>query len=115
MGSLAMKQPEMQPLIDLKDEGLLYVVRVYGCQLGYFDEETNLPFAKPMEFWTTMTTLRDKVAKLKCTCKQHAQLLGTGKQEARPSGRTSWIALSTIRLWSRLPWTLRRRPPTSWQ
>ena len=49
MGSLAMKQPEMQPLRDLKDEGLLYLVRVWGCQLGYVDEETSQPFAKPME------------------------------------------------------------------
>ena len=81
MGSLAMKQPEMQPLRDLKDEGLLYLVRVWGCQLGYDDEEAGLPFAKPMEFWTTMKTFRDKVSKLKCMCKQNAQLLWDRKDE----------------------------------
>ena len=78
-GSLAMQQPEMKPIRDLKDEGLLFLVRVRGCQLGYVDEETGLPFAKPMEFWTTLIPFRDKVTKLKCECEQHTQLLGTGK------------------------------------
>jgi len=78
-GSLAMKQPEMQPIIDLKESGHVFLVRCPGCQLGYYDPESDLPFAKPMEFWTTLASFRDKAEKLECRCSTHAPLLGTGK------------------------------------
>ena len=50
MGSLAMQQPEMQPIIDLREKGDIFLVRCYGCQLGYRDAQTGISYAKPMEF-----------------------------------------------------------------
>ena len=59
-----MKQPEMQPNVDLKEKGQIFIVRCFGCQLGYCDADTGLPYKKPMEFWTTLSTFRHKVANI---------------------------------------------------
>ena len=78
-GSLAMVQPEMQPIVDLHKMGNVFLIRCPGCQLGYADPDTGLPYNKPMEFWTTLSAMKHKVGTLRCNCPQHAPLLGMRK------------------------------------
>ena len=68
-----------ETIMDLVDTGQMFLVRCPGCQLGYVDPVSGLPYAKPMEFWTSLATFRDRCAQLECKCSQHAPLLGTGR------------------------------------
>ena len=54
LGSIAILQPEMQPIKALIDAGKLHFVRADGCALGYADAVSGLPHYKPMGFITSM-------------------------------------------------------------
>ena len=84
-----MKQKEMQPIIDLYESGKIFLVRCPGCQLGYRDPRSGLPYKKPMEFWTTLATFRDKCATFTCQCAEHVSLLGCA---SRTRATAEWPA-----------------------
>lgn len=76
LGSQVYDEPEMNPIRDLIDEGILFDIRSDGCALGYCDAESGLPNYKPKRFLTSSVVLPEALRTHMCPgnhVQQHLQ------------------------------------------
>jgi len=89
-GSDSIEEPEMSDVRALIEDGSLYAFKVDGCQVGYYDKESNLPNYKPSYYITSMVAAESVFADCKCNCLQHQPLEGSNKYGPRTAQAAEW-------------------------
>ena len=84
-------QPEMSDVRRLLEEGVLVKISADGCQLGYLDSDTGLPYCKPTCLYTTMFTAESVFANCKCPrTHYHQHLEGSNSFGRRTAQASVW-------------------------
>ena len=89
-GSNSLDEPEMSGIRGLIEDGSLLVLEVDGCQVGYHDQESGLPYHRPSYYLTSMLTAESMFADCRCCCAQHEPLEGSNKFGARTAQVAEW-------------------------
>ena len=90
-GSESLEQPEMAGVRRLIEKGVLTVCLVDGCQLGYRDLESGLPYKKASVIITTLPTLVAKLRDKRCPGNHvHEQLQGSNVFGRRTLQAAEW-------------------------
>ena len=91
LGSTWLKQPECADVLKYIDEGILLVLRVDGCQVGYKDAESGLPNKKPSLYITTLLAAESVFDGCLCDgSHQHEHLEGNNKYGSRTAQASVW-------------------------
>ena len=91
LGSTWLKQPECSDILHLIQEGMLLVLRVDGCCVGYRDLESGLPNKKPSLYVTTLLAAEGIFQGLLCDgSHQHEHLEGNNKHGSRTAQASVW-------------------------
>eukprot|EP00435_Cladocopium_sp_Y103_P037754 s1878_g10.t1 len=90
-GSQWLEEEELADVVDLINKGILVVIKVDGCQVGYKDAENGLPHYKPSLYVTSLLAAETIFQDCRCDGQhQHQPLEGRNKFGLRTLQASVW-------------------------
>eukprot|EP00434_Breviolum_minutum_P011223 symbB.v1.2.009904.t1/scaffold605.1/size182108/4 len=91
LGSESLEEPEMADVKKMLEEGVLVMIVVDGCMVGYIDRESGLPHKKPSYYITSLVTAEETFKCCRCSGNhEHQPLEGANKFGSRTAQAAEW-------------------------